>query len=114
MRYVRKWVAGIDREGRQNLKNILPEHGVELGELFLADLLAAHESDSRLRERRNDLTVIDRHLAIDQSFDPRADRLQLLERRHAVRRRDGDGGQDLFFAAADADLDGDVQVLAPD
>src|SRR5207302_4163743 len=62
----------------------------------------------------NDLTVIDRHLAIDQSFDPRADRLQLLERRHAVRRRDGDGGQDLLFEAGDADLEKVVQVLAED
>ena len=112
MRYVRKWVAGIDRERRQNRKDLLPEHGVELGELLLADLLAAHESDSRLRERRYDLPVIDRHLAIDQSFDPRADRLQLLERRHAVRRRDGDGGQDLLFEAGDADLEEVVQVLA--
>ena len=111
---VRERVTGINRKRGEHGEDLLSENRVQLSELFLADLILAHQRDARLRERRQDLAVVDRCLAIDQSFDPRADRLQLFERGHSVRRGDGDRGQDLLFQTRDSDLEKVVQVLAED
>ncbi len=71
-------MARVDRKRGEHGKDLLAKHGVQLCQLFLADLLPAHERDARLRERRHDLTVVDPDLAVDQALDPGADCLQLL------------------------------------
>ena len=114
MRDVRKRMAGVDREWCQHWEDLLAENRVQLGQLFLAHLLAAHERDSRLCQGWNDLAVVDRNLAADQTFDSGADRLELLERRHSVRRGDRDSGQNLLFQTRNANLEEVVEVLAED
>ena len=79
VRDIGEWVPGVDRKRGQDREDLLTEDRVQLRQLLLADFVLAHEGDTRLGERRQDLAVVDRRLAVDQSLDARADRLQLFE-----------------------------------
>src|SRR2546425_9109048 len=114
VRDIGEWVPGVDRKRGQDREDLLTEDRVQLGQLLLADFVLAHEGDTRLGERRQDLAVVNRRLAVDQSLDPRADRLQLFQGRHAVRRGDRNRGQDLLLQTGDAHLEEVIQVLAED
>ncbi len=114
VRDVGERVTRVDRQRRQHREDLLPEDGVQLAQLLLADLLPAHQRDPGFGEGGHDLAVVDPELAIDQPFDPVADRPQLLQRRHAVGRGDGDGGQHLLLEARHTHLEEVVQVLAED
>src|SRR2546425_10410231 len=114
VRDIGEWVPGVDRERGQDREDLLAEDRVQLRQLLLADFVLAHEGNAGLGERRQDLAVVDRRLAVDQSLDPRADRLQLFEGRHAVRRGNCDRGQDLLLQTGDAHLEEVIQVLAED
>src|SRR4029077_18500356 len=93
---------------------LLPEHRVELAQLLLGDLVGANDHDAGLRELGHDALVEEVDLAIYRTLAARADRAQLLQRRHAVRRRRGHGRKDLLFEAGHPDLEEVVQVLAED
>src|SRR5260370_22442931 len=111
---VRKRMAWVYGQWRQHWEDLLSEDGVELRQLLLAHLVAANDGDARGAEGRDDARVVEPVLPLDESFDPAADGLQLLQRRHAVRRRHRDGRQHLLLEAGDADLEEVVQVLAED
>ncbi len=104
----------VDRERRQDREDLLAEHGVELGQLALADLLVADDRDPRAGQGRGDLAPVEGDLARDQPLDPRANRPQLFDRRQAVGGGHRHGGEDLLFETGDAYLEEIVQVLAED
>ena len=114
VRDVGERVARVDRQRSEHRKDLLAEHRVKLTQLLLADVLAAHQRDARVRERRDDLAVVDRQLASDQALDPGPDCPQLLQRGHAVGRGDRHRGQQLLLEARHAHLEEVVQVLAED
>ena len=113
MRDVRKRMAGVDRERGQHREDLLPEHAVQLRELFAAHVIAAHQRDARGGEGGHHL-LVKPNLPIDQPFDPRPDRLQLFQRRHSVRRGGRHRRQHLLLEACHADLEEVVEVLAED
>ena len=84
MRDVRERVPGVDRERGQHGKDLLPEHRVQLAQLFLAHLVGADDLDARLGERRHDARVVQADLALHEPLDAAADGLELIQRRHAV------------------------------
>ncbi len=114
MRDVRERMAGIDGQRRQHRKDLLPENRVQVAQLALGDLVGADHSDPGLGEGRRDLAIEQGDLALDERLDPSPNCFQLVERRHAVRRGDGDRGQNLLFEPGHPNLEEVVQVLAED
>src|SRR6266851_935592 len=111
---VRERMARVYGQRRQHWEDLLPEDRVELRQLLLAHLVAANNGDARSAEGRDDARVVEPGLPLDESFDPAADGLQLLQRLYSGRGRHRDGCQHLLLEAGDADLEEVVQVLAED
>ena len=78
-------VRRVHSQRREHGEDLLPEDGVELAELLLGHVFAAHEGDSCRGQRGHDVRVEDAGLALDETLDAKADGAQLLERGHAVR-----------------------------
>src|SRR4029077_19583895 len=63
---VRERVTGVDGERSQHWKDLLPEDGVQLSHLFLADIVSADDPDAGLGEGGNDAGVVQADLPLDE------------------------------------------------
>jgi len=114
MRDVWEGMAWVDGQRRQHREDLLPENRVQVAQLALGHLVGADKSNPRSGQGGRDLAIEQGDLALDKRLDPSPDRFQLIERRHAVRRRNSDRGQDLLFEPGHPNLEEVVEVLAED
>jgi hypothetical protein len=102
-------VRRIDRDGRQDRKDLVGEMLVQPGPLFRAQLVARQHFEADLAQRPPELVPAGL-LAFEQRRDPVVNRGELRGRRQAVRARFGQAGAHLPLEAGHADHGELVQV----
>ena len=107
-------MRGVDRERREHREDAVAEPPAEEFLVGVRQLLPVHEADAFLLERRQQVAGDQLVRPGLQPRDPFTDRLKLLARTHAVRRRRRHARLDLFLEAGDADLEELVEVLRVD
>ena len=103
-----------DRQRRQHREDLAAEALVERLALLRADLVDADDADAVLGQRRAQVAVEHRRLALEVLAHRRADQLDRLARRAPVLQRRLDPGVDLVVQARDADHEELVEVRGGD
>ncbi len=107
-------MRGIDRERGEDGKDPFLEHALELFALGLLQVLPVRDPYPARVEQRLHVVFEELHLRGDQLLRAFPDRVDLLPRAHAVRRRARHTGAQLLVQPRDANLEELVQIAAED